>query len=125
MPLPIVRQEAATKATAARMEMEAQVTELEDLLQSNLLKRQQELQTRLQQADVEADRYDHLHASYLLGTVPSRADQHNQNQTVMTHSKLGWQVRVSRGCWTPNGPYMQLTLTITSLLQCSLTSTHA
>lgn len=49
-------QDAASKATASRMEVEAQVTELEDLLQSNLLKRQQELQTRLQQADVEADR---------------------------------------------------------------------
>lgn len=49
-------QEAAAKATASRMETEAQATELEDLLQSNLLKRQQELQSRLQQADVEADR---------------------------------------------------------------------
>ena len=52
-----VLQEAASKATAVRMEIEAQVTELEDLLQSNLLKRQQELQMRLQQADVQADRY--------------------------------------------------------------------
>lgn len=32
------------------------MTELEDLLNSNLLKRQQELTKRLQQADVEADR---------------------------------------------------------------------
>ena len=38
------------------MESEACVTELEDLLNSNLLKQQQELNKRLQQADVEADR---------------------------------------------------------------------
>lgn len=44
------------KVTAQRMEVEAHVTELEDLLNSNLLKRQQELTKRLQQADVEADR---------------------------------------------------------------------
>ena len=36
------------------------VTEVEDLLNSNLLKRQQELTKRLQQADVEADRSDTL-----------------------------------------------------------------
>lgn len=43
--------------TALRMEEEAHVTELGDLLNSNLLKRQQELTSRLQQADVEVDRY--------------------------------------------------------------------
>ena len=46
-----------SKLTSKRMECEAHVTELEDLLNSNLLKRQQELTKRLQQADVEADRF--------------------------------------------------------------------
>lgn len=49
-------QEEVGKLTPHRMEAEAHVTELEDLLNSNLLKRQQELTKRLQQADVEADR---------------------------------------------------------------------
>ena len=45
-----------SKLAAERMEEEAHVTELEDLLNSNLLKRQKELTRRLEQADVEADR---------------------------------------------------------------------
>ena len=44
------------KLSGPRMEEEARVTELEDLLNSNLLKRRQELTQRLQEADVEADR---------------------------------------------------------------------
>ena len=48
------------KLTASRMEEEAKVTELEDLLNSNLLKRQEELTKRLQKADVDADRYSRL-----------------------------------------------------------------
>lgn len=49
-------QEEIGKVITKRLECEAGVTELEDLLNSNLLKRQQELTKRLQQADVEADR---------------------------------------------------------------------
>ncbi len=45
------------KLGGQRMEEEAHVTELEDLLNSNLLKRHQERTQRLQQADVEADRF--------------------------------------------------------------------
>ena len=44
------------KVTTKRLECEACATELQDLLNSNLLKRQQELTKRLQLADVEADR---------------------------------------------------------------------
>lgn len=44
------------RLSGQRMEEEARVTELEDLLNSNLLKRHQELTQRLQEADVEADR---------------------------------------------------------------------
>lgn len=54
---PVVVQEEVLKVAAVRMEAEAQVAALEDLLQSNLLKQQEELQRRLQQADVEADRW--------------------------------------------------------------------
>lgn len=50
-------QEELAKLTSQRMEAEVHVTELEDLLNSNLLKRQQELTKRLQQADVDADRF--------------------------------------------------------------------
>ena len=49
-------QEEVVRLSAQRMEEEARVTELEDVLNSNLLKRRQELTQRLEQADVEADR---------------------------------------------------------------------
>ena len=48
------------KLSGQRMEEEARVTELEDLLNSNLLKRHQELTQQLQEADVEADRCAHV-----------------------------------------------------------------
>ncbi len=50
-------QEEVVRLSAQRMEEEARVTELEDVLNSNLLKRRQELNQRLEQADVEADRW--------------------------------------------------------------------
>ena len=50
------------------MELKTHVTELEDLLQSNLLKRQQELQTRLEQADVDADRFVYYSAQLCTAT---------------------------------------------------------
>lgn len=56
------------KLSGQRMEEEARVTELEDLLNSNLLKRHQELTQRLQEADVEADRF--AHAVMLLLLLP-------------------------------------------------------
>ncbi|DBB00026.1 hypothetical protein WJX77_003476 [Trebouxia sp. C0004] len=49
-------QEEVVRLTAQRMEEQARVTELEDVLNSNLLKRRQELTQRLEQADVETDR---------------------------------------------------------------------
>ena len=50
-------QDEVVKLRESRMKEQAHVTELEDLLNSNLLKQQQELTQRLQQADVEQDRF--------------------------------------------------------------------
>ena len=45
------------RVSGQRMEEEARVTELQDVLNTNLLKRRHELTHRLEQADVEADRW--------------------------------------------------------------------
>ena len=50
-------QEEVVRVSGQRMEEEARVTELEDVLNTNLLKRRHELTHRLEQADVEADRW--------------------------------------------------------------------
>ena len=50
-------QEEVVRLSGQRMEEEARVTELEDVLNTNLLKRRHELTQRLEQADVEADRW--------------------------------------------------------------------
>ncbi len=49
-------QEEVVRVSGQRMEEEARVTELQDVLNTNLLKRRHELTHRLEQADVEADR---------------------------------------------------------------------
>jgi len=49
-------QEEVVRVSGQRMEEEARVTELQDVLNTNLLKRCHELTHRLEQADVEADR---------------------------------------------------------------------
>ena len=49
-------QEEVVRVRGQRMEEEARVTELQDVLNTNLLKRCHELTHRLEQADVEADR---------------------------------------------------------------------